>query len=153
MSGRAGHKKRLICVNAANIRESHLYLTGHTDFFPADCFGPASSRQGTGKLLVLRVDGLPDVVETDIPTDARTGKPRRFFRKRGWVREFFAKYGIKPGDTIVIERLSSHSYRVCPFEVKSERDNPVSFSFDTKLKGNGPTVIELFAGCGGMALG
>jgi hypothetical protein len=36
MSGRVGHRKRLICVNAANLRENHLYLTGHADFFPAD---------------------------------------------------------------------------------------------------------------------
>ena len=28
MSGRVGHRKRLICVNAANLRQNHLYLTG-----------------------------------------------------------------------------------------------------------------------------
>ena len=95
MSGRAGHRKRLVCVNAANLRESHLYLTGHTDFFPADSFGPASSKNGTGKPLRLDVAGLPGPVFTDIPTDARTGKPRRFFRKRAWAREFFAKHGIR----------------------------------------------------------
>ncbi len=39
MSGRVGHRKRLICVNAANLRANHLYLTGHADFFPADCYG------------------------------------------------------------------------------------------------------------------
>jgi hypothetical protein len=97
MSGRVGHRKRLICVSAANIRESHLYLTGHGDFFPADCFGPSSSNNGTGKLLQLDVAGLPEPVMTDIPTEANSGKPRRFFRKRAWVREFFEKHGIKPG--------------------------------------------------------
>jgi hypothetical protein len=40
MSGRVGHRKRLICVNAANLRQNHLYLTGHADFFPADSFLP-----------------------------------------------------------------------------------------------------------------
>lgn len=39
MSGRVGHRKRLICVNAANLRANYLYLTGHDDFFPADCYG------------------------------------------------------------------------------------------------------------------
>jgi hypothetical protein len=39
MSGRVGHRKRLVCVTAANLRANHLYLTGHLDFFPADCFG------------------------------------------------------------------------------------------------------------------
>lgn len=73
MSGRAGHRKRLICVNAANLRSSHLYLTGHTDFFPADSFGPPSSKDGEGKLLRLDAVGLREPVYTDIPTDARTG--------------------------------------------------------------------------------
>jgi hypothetical protein len=42
---------------------------------------------------------------TDIPTEAKSGKPRRFFRKRAWVRQFFKKHAIKPGDTVSIERL------------------------------------------------
>ena len=97
MSGRVGHRKRLICVNAANLRSNHLYLTGHGDFFPADCYGHPSEKNGTGKVLRLDVLGLSKPVYTDIPTEARSGKPRRFFRKRAWVGEFFAKHGIKPG--------------------------------------------------------
>jgi len=71
MSGRVGHRKRLICVNAANLRANHLYPTGH-------------------------------------------GK-------------FFAKHGIKPGDTIAIERVGSHRFRVLPFEAKEERQHPAVF--------------------------
>jgi hypothetical protein len=99
MSGRVGHRKRLICVSAANIRQKHLYLTGHADFFPADCYGASTEQKGLGKLLRLDVSGLAAPVYTDIPTEAGTGKPRRFFRKRAWVGEFFAKHGVKPGDT------------------------------------------------------
>ena len=51
MSGRVGHRKRLICVNAANLRGNHLYLTGHTDFFPADCYGSASKGGKLGRLI------------------------------------------------------------------------------------------------------
>jgi hypothetical protein len=100
MSGRVGHRKRLICVNAANLRENHLYLTGHADFFPADCYGGSSVKKGTGRPLRLDVQGLPAPVYTDIPTEANSGKPRRFFRKRPWVGEFFAKHGMNPGDTL-----------------------------------------------------
>jgi DNA (cytosine-5)-methyltransferase 1 len=153
MSGRAGHRKRLICVNDANIRASHLYLTGHSDFFPADSFGSPSSEDGTGEMIRLDVEGLDEPVYTDIPTDAESGKPRHFFRKRGWVREFFKKHEIKHGDTIAIEKISTHRYRVSPFDAKPERSHPHSFIFDSEPEGNGPTVIELFAGCGGMALG
>jgi len=145
MSGRVGHRKRLMCVNAANLRANHLYLTGHTDFFPADCFGASSQADGTGKALRLDVAGLSAPVYTDIPTDAKSGKPRLFFRKRGWVREFFAKHGIKPGDIVAIERVSSHRFRILPFEAKEERQHPAVFSFDHEPEGDGPRVIELFA--------
>jgi hypothetical protein len=153
MSGRVGHRKRLICVNAANLRASHLYLTGHTDFFPADCYGASTSEGVPGKLIRLDVDGLSAPVMTDIPTEIKSGKPRRFFRKRAWVREFFDKHGIKQGDTISIERVSSHRFRISPFDAREQRDCPTTFIFDTEPEGSGPRVIELFAGCGGMALG
>ncbi|MCG3183469.1 MAG: hypothetical protein ICCCNLDF_01572 [Planctomycetes bacterium] len=153
MSGQAGHRKRLICVTAANLRRNHLYLTGHNDFFPADCYGASNTKGVLGKHVRLDVVGLSDPVMTDIPTDAKTGKPRRFFRKRGWIREFFKKHGIKPGDTICIERQSSHRFRVYPFDAKEHRESPASFSYKDEPEGDGPRVIELFAGCGGMALG
>ena len=42
---------------------------------------------GCGKTTLLRIlAGLDAPVLTDIPCDARTGKPRRFFRRRSWVR-------------------------------------------------------------------
>jgi len=153
MSGRVGHRKRLVCVSAGNLRENHLYLTGHLDFFPADAFGPSSAKHGTGKPIRLDVEGLPEPVITDIPTDSRTGKARRFFRKRAWVGEFFAKHRIKPGDTIAIERVAARRFRVLPFDAKEQRQSPSSFDFSCEPDGDGPTVIELFAGCGGMALG
>jgi len=142
MSGRVGHRKRLICVSAANLREKHLYLTGHEDFFPADCFGPSSEKAGTGKVVRLDVHGLAEPVCTDIPTDAKSGKSRRFFRKRAWVRKFFAKHGIKPGDTIAIERMSSHRFRILPFDAKEERQHPAVFAFDREPEGDGPCVIK-----------
>lgn len=101
MSGRVGHRKRLICVNAGNLRANHLYLTGHADFFPADCYRASSEKGGTGKPLRLDVLGLPAPIYTDIPTDARSGKPRRFFCKRAWVGAFFSKHGILPCARIV----------------------------------------------------
>lgn len=143
MSGRVGHRKRLICVKAANLRANHLYLTGHADFFPADCYGAPTEKGAPGKSLRLDVEGIAEPVITDIPTEARTGKPRRFFRKRVWVREFFKKHGIKPGDTISIERISSHRFKISPFESKEQRDCPTTFIFKTEPEGDGPRVIEL----------
>ena len=137
MSGRMGHRKRLICVSDANIRQNHLYLTGHADFFPADSFGPSASKEGTGKPLRLDVAGLDSPILPDIPCDARTGKPRRFFRRRSWVRKFFVKHQILPGDVIVIERTASHKYRVSPFEVTGERQHHGIVHFGELPEGEG----------------
>jgi DNA (cytosine-5)-methyltransferase 1 len=154
MSGHAGHRKRLICVNDADIREKHFCLAGHIDFFPADSFGPSSRKKGSGQLIHLDVDGLPEPVMTDIPTESKTGQPLQFFRQNDWVREFFKKHNIKHGDTIVIERISSHRYSISLFDAKPDREHPRTIAaWDMEPQGKGPTVIELFAGCGGMALG
>lgn len=112
MSGRAGHRKRLICVNAANIKHGHLYLTGHTDFFPTDCFGESSQKKGCGRSLRLDVAGISDPVFTDIPTDAKSGRPRSFFRNRTWVKAFFRAHGVRAGDVVSIERIGARHYKV-----------------------------------------
>lgn len=112
MSERFTTSKRVICVSEANIRQSHLYLSGLADLFPRDSLGPASSRQGTGRLLRLDVEGISGPVLTDIPTDAKTGKSRGFFRRRSWVREFFRLHGVRPGDHIAIERKGDHHYSI-----------------------------------------
>ncbi len=153
MSGSVGHRKRLISITAANLRANHIYISGHLDFFPSDSIGQASSADGLGTLLRLDVEGLPDPVFTDIPRDSKTGKPRRFFRKRAWVRDFFQRHQIKPGDTIAIERIASHHFRIVPFESKANRFTIATSNFILPPEGDGPTVIELFAGCGGMAYG
>lgn len=153
MSGRVGHRKRLICVTAGDLRSARLRLTGHLDLFPADCFGRSMSAGDIARPLRLEVEGLPDVVETDIPVDSKSGKVLPAFRKRAWIRAFFERHHIKAGDTVSLERLDSHAFRVALFEAKADREAFHSLRFDASLNGAQPTVIELFAGCGGMALG
>jgi hypothetical protein len=112
MIAKVGQRKRLVQVTEANLRNGHLYLTGHLGFFPADCFGSSSKGGSLGRMLRLHVEGLQDEIETDIPTDARTGTPRRFFRNRGWVRAFFKVAKIKAGDFVVLEKTDRFQLRV-----------------------------------------
>ncbi len=153
MSGRVGHRKRLICVSAGDLRAGRLRLTGHLDLFPADSIGGGKVVGEHGSMLVLQVAGLAHPVETYIAVDARSGAPRNEFRRRAWIRAFYDHHGIKAGDTIAIERIDSHTFAVSPFEARFERDSLDGFRLEDMSLATGPTVIELFAGCGGMALG
>jgi DNA (cytosine-5)-methyltransferase 1 len=106
--------KRLITISQANIQHGHLYLTGMSDFFPRECLGPPSRRSGSAQKVQIDVDGFDEPVYTDIPVDAKTGRSRRFFRERAWVRRFFRLHGLRPGDLVAIERIRDRRYAIRP---------------------------------------
>ena len=58
MSGAAADRKRLLRVTAGNLRQSHLYVNGHYDFFPPDAVG-GSKRNGHAPAGIrITLDGL-----------------------------------------------------------------------------------------------
>jgi hypothetical protein len=68
--------RRLLRITPGNIRNSHIYVREHLDFFPADCIGPARrTANGNGHSIELELDGLDEVVATDIGANAANGKP------------------------------------------------------------------------------
>jgi len=152
VSGTVANRKRLIRVTAGNLRNNHIYITGHYDFFPEDCFG-GSRRSRKGREVNIRLEGLNKTIKTDIARDAKTGSPRREFRTRTWVREFFKHHSIQTGDILALERTGERQYRLYPYHTTSTRDYDWHQFLRSSPKGTGPTVLELFAGCGGMALG
>lgn len=111
MSVDVSDNKRLVSVTGGNLRNEHLYISRHYDFFPPDCVG-GPRRSPTSRGIDIYLDGLGETVRTDIGSDARTGKPRRFLRGRAWVRQFFEHHSVKPGTLLVLERLSERSYRL-----------------------------------------
>ena len=84
------------------------------DFFPADVFGPPSKAQGTGVPITLKVEGLPNPVKTDIPTDKETGKPRWLFRERSWVKQFVRTNLLSTTASVIITRVDKREYSVAP---------------------------------------
>ena len=120
MSVSVSTSRRLISVTGGNLRNEHLYISGHHDFFPEECYGESSSRKGMGRKLTLMVEGLRETVETDIATNEGSLRPRNFFRKRAWVRRFMKHHHLREGDLIVIERLDRFTYRMYPFEGKAK---------------------------------
>lgn len=128
-----------ITVTPGNLRHNHVYITGHHDFFPKDSFGSSNVQSGTGKPVTIELDGLDRRIMTDIPSDARTGKPRHQFRARSWARDFFARHEIAAGDVLCLERLGTRDYRL---SVARQAYDGVNLTF-----------LEFFAGIGLVRLG
>lgn len=84
MSGDVSDRKRLIAITPGNLRNDHLYISGHHDFFPAEVYGHSSATKSSSKPITLHVDGLPEPIITDIAVNRSNGRPRNIFRKRAW---------------------------------------------------------------------
>lgn len=124
---------RFLKVTPGNIRQSHLYVRGHYDFFPPDCIGASrKSKSPASKEIEIHLDGLGEVVRTDIGVNPTTGRPRAFFRGRQWVRRFFEHHGTSAGDQLALQRLGDRTYRL-------------SAAPTEKLR---PRAAEFFAGIG-----
>lgn len=155
MSGDVSDRKRLISITAANLRKrnAHLYISGHHDFFPDECYGASSEEDGLGTVMTLIVEGLAEPVKTDISTDGKSKRPRNFFRKRGWVGQFFKRHDLQEGDVVAIERIDRLTYRVYPFESKNVREGAAIPDHWPRVEKGRLTAIDLFAGCGGFSIG
>jgi hypothetical protein len=106
-------KRRFLVVTAGNLRQNHIYVRGHLDFFPPECVGPSRKTQnGARSLIRIALEGLAEVVSTDLSADPRTGKLRGFFRGRGWVRKFFQYHNVVAGDLLALQRTDTTSYRL-----------------------------------------
>jgi len=82
------------------------------EFFPPDVFGGSNKKTGLGNPIMLKAEGLPEPIQTDIPTDAKKHNPRWIFRERSWVKELIRSNNLTPGDVIVIHRSDSKQYEV-----------------------------------------
>ncbi len=152
MSGAVADRKRLLRITAGNLRNHHIYIRGHYDFFPNELVQVAVDDDS--RSIQIFLVGLSESIDTDIAFDPTTGKPRGFFRGRSWVRRFFEHHKIKTGDVLALERLNGRSYRLYPFASKKNRcmnwqSEMIAVPSNAKTR----TVLDLFAGCGGFGYG
>jgi hypothetical protein len=75
-------RKRYIVVTAGNLRHHHLYVTGHSDFFPLDVVRGSKKNRNGDLPIEIFLDGLNETIRTDIGSDAKTTKARGFLRDR-----------------------------------------------------------------------
>lgn len=102
--------KRRLRVTAGNLRQNHLYVREHLDFFPADAIG--ESKRNGHRGIELELTGLGLTIETDIGRDSKTGKPRGFLRDRSAIGKFYKHHQVTDETTLELERLDQRRYRL-----------------------------------------
>lgn len=96
--------RRVLTINQANVDHGHIYLAECMDFFPSDVVGGANKAAAAPRTVVI--DYGSGQVNTDIVGN------KKIFRRRGWVRKFFAANNLASGDRVILERLGPYVYRV-----------------------------------------
>lgn len=92
-------------ITQGNIDNNHIYLRSFFDEFPADAIGGSNRAAAAQRELAVDWGG-----ETVVMTDLDGAK--RFFRRRGWIREFFALNDARAGDMVTVFEMGPYSYRV-----------------------------------------
>lgn len=92
-------------IKQGNINHSHIYLSGFFDKFPADAIGGSNRASAAQREIAVDWGGAA-VVMTDLDGE------KKFFRRRGWIREFFERHGVRAGDIVTVEEVAPYSYRV-----------------------------------------
>jgi DNA polymerase III subunit epsilon len=93
-----------LTLTQANIDHGSMYLSPCIGIFPQDAIGGAN--RSDAALQPIQIWHGSAVEITDIDGE------KKIFRRRAWVRQFFRDNGVVAGDRILLEQLSSHSYRV-----------------------------------------
>lgn len=92
-------------ITQGNIDNNHIYLRSFFEKFPADAIG--GSNRASAAQREIAVDwGGATVVMTDLDGQ------KKFFRKRGWIREFFERHGVRAGDMVTVEEVAPYNYRM-----------------------------------------
>ena len=92
-------------LTEGNLNNNHFYLKDFLDAFPADTIGGSNADQAAARSLTIEWGGAtPEISDIDLS--------KRMFRKRGWVRKFFAASGAREGDIVVVSLIAPYHVHV-----------------------------------------
>jgi len=112
-TGTARMDSKVIQLTPAAHKDGNLNIRPcGKEFFPPDVFGGPARKDGLGRLVKLRVEGLDSAITTDIPTDRKTGQPRWMFRERKWLKDFVRVHNLPAGARVTITRLDIDTYAI-----------------------------------------
>jgi len=130
-------ESRTIILTSAARKHGNLNLSAcGRDFFPEDVYGGPSKKEPAGTPITVAFEGLPDSIDTDIPTERRTGKPKWLLRERKNVKLFVLHHGLEAGDRVTMWRVNKRRYHVSTNgNIASEprSGSPVNAFHTTKL--------------------
>ena len=97
-------------INAANIRNHHIYLTSIIYIFPMDSIGGSNSSAAGVRLKISYYhEGLFKSFESDIDGD------KNILRKRGLnggTKMLLTDLGIKAGDILQFKKITDYHFEV-----------------------------------------
>ncbi|OCW57064.1 hypothetical protein [Hoeflea olei] len=98
-------------LTEANLKTQnrHIYITALRKELPGDVFEIKATKRSPNKV-TLEYEDLK--VETYVPNDTRTEKPRNHFQARSFVGKFFTRSGASAGDVVLFTPLSPRHYRL-----------------------------------------
>jgi len=92
-------------ITQGNIDNNHFYLRNFIERFPSDLVGGSNKSESARRTASIHWDG-GDPITTDIDGS------KKFFRSRGWIRDFFRLNKVAAGDKVVVDELAPYQYRV-----------------------------------------
>jgi len=101
----------IITLTNPKVKSKHIYITNARHLLPNDVYGGSKITDPAPRLLTVTFEP-GQTVQTDIPTDARTGRPRNFLRERGAIRDFLERIGAQVRDEILITRTAPYTLRI-----------------------------------------
>lgn len=104
-------------ITQGNLNHSHIYLRSFFEAFPEDAVGGSNRALAAPREITVDWGGGAAVM-----TDLDGAK--RFFRKRGWIRSFFERNGVRAGDMVLVEEIAPYRYRV----IAQPRQRPIEAS-------------------------
>lgn len=92
-------------ITQGSIDNNYINLREFFEKFPVDAIGGSNHASAASREITVDWGGKT-VAMTDLDCT------KRFFRKRGWIGEFFKLHDIRAGDMVTIEEIAPYSYRI-----------------------------------------
>jgi DNA polymerase-3 subunit epsilon len=92
-------------ITQGNIDNNHIYLRGFFDEFPIEAIGGSNQANAAFSKIFVEWGGTAPVM-TDLDGQ------KKFFRKRGWIRDFFEQNNVVAGSVVSVDQLGHLRYRI-----------------------------------------